>query len=239
MLLMQRPADQAGVHVARSLSDERGSPPPARIVIASSQPLFLDGLAAALEAEPDASVVGHCADDEVVRDTIRRLQPDVALLDIGLSRPESRALLRQLTDEAPNTKVVVLTSRMDDEALVEAVRLGLRGVVAKSIDSTIVIQCVRHVYGGGYWLDTHMTTAALRTMVRREATERELSGVGLTRRELQVAALAGQGPSVPAIAAQLKISTATVKVHLHQVYRKLGLTDRAALIVYTREHALG
>ena len=89
MILMQRPADQAVVRGARPLLDERALLPPARIVIASAQPLFLDGLVAALEAEPYASVVGRCADDELIRDTIRQLQPDVALLDIGLSRHES------------------------------------------------------------------------------------------------------------------------------------------------------
>ena len=238
MIVMQPPAEQPVGRVARPLSDERALRPHARIVIASAQPLFLDGLAAALEAEPDASVVGRCADDESVRDTIRELRPDVALLDIGLSRPEGWALLRQLAAESQLPKLVVLTPHIDDEALVEAVRLGIRGVVPKSIDSSIVVQCVRHVHGGGYWLDKQMTTSGLRTMVRREATERRLADVGLTRRELQVAALAGRGLSVSAIAPQLKISAGTVKVHLHQVYRKLGLTDRAALIVYTREHAL-
>jgi DNA-binding NarL/FixJ family response regulator len=209
-----------------------------RLLIASGQPLFLDGLEALLGNEADVAVIARCSDDESIVRLSQEKQPDVALLDIDISRENSLRTVRRLNDAAPAMKVVLFTARAEGDALIEAVRLGVRGVLLKSGASSVIAQCLRQVQAGAYWLEKQMTAAALGRMVRREATQRQLSRAGLTPRELEIARLAGQGLRNAGIGAKLGISPATVKIHLHQIYRKLSLSGRIALMVYARDNDL-
>jgi two-component system nitrate/nitrite response regulator NarL len=223
---------------ARSHAGPEESATAIRIVISSPQPLLLDGLESVLSAEPDVAAIRRCDDIEHLDDAIGRLEAHVALLDVDLDRAATWKLVRHLSETAPATKLLLLTTRVVADKLIDAVRLGVRGVLLKSIPSPMIVECVRHVQRGGYWLDKQMTAAGLRSMMRPEAARRDLARAGLTPRELQIATLAGQGVPLVSIGTSLKISPATVKVHLHQVYRKLGLSNRTALVIYAREHAL-
>ena len=219
-------------------SELRAEPKPVRILIGSEQPLFLDGLEALLKTDAEIAIVARCSDDEAMVRHGHEHQPDVALLDLDISRENRLGTVRRLNEAAPEMKVILFTARADGEALVDAVRLGVRGVLLKSGASSVVFQCIRQVHAGAYWLEKQMTAAALGRMVRREATQRQLSRAGLTPRELEIARLAGQGLRNAGIGTKLGISPATVKIHLHQIYRKLGLTGRIALMVYARDNDL-
>ena len=212
--------------------------PAARLLIASEQPLFLDGLQALLGRETDSLVVARCIGDDDILAQAVSLHPDVALLDVDISRSANLEILRRLNEATSATKVVLFTPRADEEALIASVRLGVRGVLLKSVATSVIMQCVRQVHGGGYWLDKQMTAMALRKIVRREATQRRLSVAGLTPRELEIARLAGQGLRNQGMGSKLGISPATVKIHLHQIYRKLNLSNRLALMIYARDNDL-
>jgi len=222
----------------RKASEPRGASKPVRILIGSEQPLFLDGLEALLRKEADLTVVARCADHDTIVSQGVEAQPDVALLDIDITREANLVTVRRFGNATPNTKIVLFTARAEGDALIEAVRFGVRGVLLKSGSSSVIFQCVRQVYGGAYWLEKQMTAAALGKMVRREATQRQLSRAGLTPRELEIARLAGQGLRNVGIGEKLSISPATVKIHLHQIYRKLNLSGRIALMVYARDNDL-
>jgi DNA-binding NarL/FixJ family response regulator len=209
-----------------------------RVLIGSEQPLFLDGLEALLTRETDIEVVSRCPADTSIVDRGIEFQPDVVLLDVDISRESSLEIVRRLNNQTPHAKVVLFTARAEGDALIEAVRLGVRGVLLKSGASSIIFDCLRQVHGGSYWLEKQMTAAALGKIVRREATQRQLSRAGLTPRELEIARLAGQGLRNVGIGTKLGISPATVKIHLHQIYRKLGLSGRLALMVYARDNDL-
>ena len=208
----------------------------ARIIIASAEPLFLDGLEALVGREPDTRVVARGAADGSIRRDVEELQPDVALLDIDLSRPDSGRLVRDLRDGAPAMKLIVFTARADREAFLDAVRLGVRGVLLRSAGSSQIIQCIREVRGGSWWPDKQMM-ATLRQTIRREA-QRNRAPQGLTPREAEIATLAGRGLRNLEIGNTLNLSPATVKVRLYHVYQKLGLSGRLALIAYASDHAL-
>ena len=218
--------------------DQRPDAKSVRALIASEQPLFLDGLEALLQHEPDIAVIARCPNDEAIVSSGLEHKPDVALLDIDISRDNSLGTVRQLNEAAPAMKVILFTARAEGDALIEAVRLGVRGVLLKSGASSVIFQCIRQVNAGAYWLEQQMTAAAMGKVVRREAAQRQLSRAGLTPRELQIARLAGQGLPNAGIGTKLKISPATVKIHLHQIYRKLGLSGRIALMVYAHENDL-
>ncbi len=214
----------------------REGPASAGIIIASAEPLFLDGLEALVGREPDTRVVARGAADGSIRRDVEALQPDVALLDIDLSRTDSERLVRDLRDAAPAMKLIVFTVRADGEAFLDAVRLGVRGVLLKSVGPSQIIQCIREVRGASWWPETQMM-ATLRQTVRREA-QRNRSPQGLTPREAEIATLAGRGLRNLEIGNTLNLSPATVKVRLYQVYQKLGLAGRLALIAYASDHAL-
>ena len=209
-----------------------------RVLVASGQPLFLDGLEALLGAEPDTRVVARRGDGPSIARGLEELHPDVGLLDLDLSQADSLRVMRLLHDAVPRLKLIVFTARVDDDVMMDALRLGVRGVLLKSATSAVVIECIREVRAGGYWLESEMTTSAIRKTVTGEATRRHLLREGLTPREAQIMALAGQGLGNSEIGRRLGIRPATVKVHVHQTYRKLGLSDRTALISYIRGRGL-
>ena len=214
----------------------REQPASERILIASAEPLFLDGLETLVGRESDTRVVARCADDGSIQRDAEELRPDVVLLDIDLSRLDGGRLVRDLRDAAPAMKLIVFTARADREALLEAARLGVRGVLLKSVGPSQIMQCIRAVQAGGCWPD-ELTAATLPQALRREAEQRRLSPQGLTPREAEIATLAGRGLRNLVIGNTLNVSPATVKVRLYRVYQKLGLSGRLALIAYASDHA--
>jgi DNA-binding NarL/FixJ family response regulator len=215
----------------------RDRPSSSRILIASAEPLFLDGLETLVGREPDTRVVARCADDGSIRRDAEELQPDVALLDIDLSRLDGGHLVCDLRDAVPAMKLIVFTARADREALLQAVRLGVLGVLLKSVDPSQITQCLRAVRAGGCWPEKQLTAAIQRRTVRGETALRGLSPQGLTPREAEIATLAGRGLRNLEIGSTLNVSPATVKVRLYRVYQKLGLSGRLALIAYAGDHA--
>jgi two-component system nitrate/nitrite response regulator NarL len=210
-----------------------------RVVVADDHLLFLHGLNSFLNGQGDLQVVAACENGKDALDQIVALQPDVALLDGDLPGLEALDIVRRLRAGSIATAVVIMTSAVDDQAFIAAIRLGVRGFLVKSMPPRLMAECVRQVSAGGYWLEKQATAVALEKIVRSEANQRRLSEAGLTRRETEIARLGGQGIRTAEIAKRLNISAGTVKLHLHQIYKKLGLSGRIALMVYARENGLG
>ena len=228
------PARRRGVRADVGLRDPPAS---ARILIASAEPLFLDGLETLVGREPHTRVVARCADDASIRRDAEALRPDVALLDIALSPLDGGCLVRDLRDAAPAMKLIVFTARADREALLEAARLGVRGVLLKSVGPSQILQCIHAVRAGGCWPEKQLTAATQRGAIRRETAKRSLWPRGLTPLEAEVATLAGRGLRNLEIGNTLNVSPATVKVRLYRVYQKLGLSGRPALIAHASNQA--
>jgi DNA-binding NarL/FixJ family response regulator len=226
------PTRQRGLRADVGLRDQPAS---ARILIASAEPLFLDGLETLVGRVPDTRVVARCADHRSIRRDAEEHRPDVALLDIALSPLDGGRLVRDLRDAAPAMKLIVFTARADREALLEAACLGVRGVLLKSVGPSQILQCIRAVRAGGCWPKKQLTTQ--RGAIRRETAKRSLWPRGLTPLEAEVATLAGRGLRNLEIGNTLNVSPATVKVRLYRVYQKLGLSGRPALIAYASKHA--
>ena len=209
-----------------------------RVVVADNHLLFLHGLNSFLAGQADLQVLAACETGKEALDQIMTHQPDVALLDGDLPGLDALDIVRRLRAGSSNTAVVIMTSAVDDQAFIAAIRLGVRGFLVKSMPPRLMAECVRQVHAGGYWLEKQATAVALEKIVRSEANQRRLSEAGLTRRETEIARLGGQGIRTAEIAKRLNISPGTVKLHLHQIYKKLGLSGRIALMVYARENGL-
>ncbi len=208
-----------------------------RILLADDHPIVLDGLEALFRLEPDFRVVGRCLAGDEVLPAVAQHQPDLLLLDIRMPRMDGMAVLRALRRDAQATRVVLLAAAFEDEQVVEALRLGVRGMVLKEQAPALLIECVRRVHAGGQWIEQQASGRALQSLVRREAAEQEASR-DLTPREIELVRLAASGLRNREISRRLQISEGTVKMHLHNVYRKLKLANRVALANYARQKGL-
>ena len=204
-----------------------------RLVLADDHPLLLDALARLVGQEPDMEVVARCGDGEAAPRAAREHRPDVLILDLRMPRLGGMEVLRRVAGEAPGVRVVVLADELDEEGLLEAVRLGARGVVLKEATPDALVRCVRAVHAGGQWLDNRVAGRALERLLARETARQQVAGV-LTPREVELVELVGRGLRNKEIAARLGIGEGTVKVHLHRIYDKLGVTSRVGLANHVR-----
>ena len=156
---------------------------PIRLVLADDHPIVLDGLENLFRLEPDFRVVARCVNGEECLAAVRRFQPDVLVLDIRMPGKDGLAVLRELHREKQPVKVVLLAAALEEEEVLEALRLGVRGMLLKELAPQMVVQCVRKVHAGGQWVEKQAFGRALDTLLRREAGEREAAGV-LTPREI-------------------------------------------------------
>ena len=203
-----------------------------RLILADDHPLVLDGLRHLFEQEPDMRVVARCGDGEAALRAVREHRPDILVLDLNMPRLGGMEVLRRLAREGLGVRAVLLTADIGEDELLEAVRLGVRGIVLKEMAPDLLVRCVRTVHGGGQWLEQHATGRALERLLAREASRTQLKD--LTLREIELVRFANEGLRNKEIAARLGISEGTVKIHLHRVYEKLGVTSRVELANYVQ-----
>jgi DNA-binding NarL/FixJ family response regulator len=208
-----------------------------RLVLADDHPIVLDGLETLFRLEPDFQIAARCVSGEEAVVAVRRHQPDVLILDIHMPRKDGLAVLRDLRREKLPTKVVLLAAVLEEEEVLEALRLDVRGMVLKELAPQMVVQCVRKVHAGERWLEKHAVTRVVDSLLRREAGEREAANV-LTPREIEMVGMVARGLRNKEMSERLAISEGTVKIHLHHIYRKLKVENRVELILYAQSKRL-
>jgi DNA-binding NarL/FixJ family response regulator len=210
---------------------------PIRLVLADDHPIVLDGLENLFRLESDFRVVARCVNGEECLEAVRRFQPDVLVLDIRMPGKDGLAVLRELRREQQPTQVVLLAAALEEDEVLEALRLGVRGMVLKELAPQMVVQCVRKVHAGEQWLEKQAVGRALDTLLRREAGEREAATI-LTPREIEMVGMVARGLRNKEMSDRLAISEGTVKIHLHNIYRKLKVENRVELILYAQSKRL-
>lgn len=206
-----------------------------RIAIADDHPIVLDGLEQLFRLEKEFRIVARCTDGQQALQAVSEHHPDVLILDLRMPQRSGLGVLRQMKELNLETRVVVLTAALEEEEVLEAIRLGVRGVVLKEMAPRILVQCVRKVAAGGQWLEKESVGRALEKMLRRGGAS--VAG-SLTPRELDVVRLVCEGLRNKEIAERLLISEGTVKIHLHSIYEKLQVSGRVELSVVARDRGL-
>ena len=211
---------------------------PITVVLADDHPLMLRGLQGLLSSEVDFQVVAECVNGEEALRSIRIYQPDLAVVDLSMPQRDGLSVSRELNREKLRTRIVLLAASIDQHQMVEAHRLGVRGVVLKEMAPRLLLQCLRKVYAGELWIERRAVARALDTLLQREAAAREIGSI-LTTREAEIARLVACGLRNRPIAQRLLVSEATVKTHLHNIYDKLNVESRGQLILYCTERGIG
>ncbi|MBI4200097.1 MAG: response regulator transcription factor [Chloroflexi bacterium] len=207
------------------------------LVVADDHPLISEGVESLLRQEPDFTVLRRCRDGEETLEALRELRPDVLILDLRMPRMKGLAVLREMRKERLPTRVVLLAAVVEEDEVMEALHLGVSGVVLKDTPPQLLLQAVRKVHAGEQWLEKQSFGRALQKMLRREAGARQVAGI-LTRREIEIVRLVTRGLRNKEIAEKLFIDEGTVKVHLHNIYEKLGVCGRPALVRYAEDKGL-
>jgi two-component system, NarL family, nitrate/nitrite response regulator NarL len=210
---------------------------PIRLVIADDHPIVLQGLQRLFESYQDFEVLRSCEDGEQALAAVRSLRPDILLLDLRMPGSDGLDVLRTISAEKLECRTVLLTAAVSDDQVVEAMLLGAMGIVLKESSPEVLIDCVRRVHAGEQCIERDTMTRAFGRALRRESATREAAKT-VTPRELEIVRMIGQGLRNKAIAERLFISEGTVKIHLHNVYEKLGLTGRLELALYAQQKGL-
>lgn len=208
-----------------------------RLVIADDHPLILRGIEHLLATEAGYEILACCGNGREALEEVRRHSPDVLILDSRMPLLDSLEVIRVLAREHPLTCVVLHAEGSEDGLIREAVRLGVRGVVLKEMPPGTLLQCIRRVCTGEYWLEWRSASRVLEEMRRREEATRDLAGV-LTSREQEILSLLCRGLRNKEIASHLSISEPTVKAHLRHISEKLHVKGRMALLRYAEDKGL-
>lgn len=207
-----------------------------RIVIADDHPIFRDGLRKLLSLEDDFEVVGEARDGNEVLEVMREKDPDVLLLDLRMPGLDGLSVLQSLKGSGCRSRIIILTASEDKNEFVQAMKLGCSGIVLKQTATELLYKSIRKVHAGEIWLDSHTTAAVMRqfaspgrvSSAERKGRERS----PLSQREREIVALVAQGFKNKEIAEKIFISEQTVKNHLHNIFDKLGVSDRLELALY-------
>jgi DNA-binding NarL/FixJ family response regulator len=219
-------------------ANEDGSAKPIRIVVADDHPIFRDGLKHLLSLEKDFEVVGEVGHGDDVVPAVEQHRPDILLLDLKMPGMHGLAILQKLQTDGMATKVIVLTASEDKNEFVQAMKLGTCGIVLKQSPTDLLIKSIRKVHAGEIWLDTHTTAAVMRQFSANEeyaalpTNGRSRERSPLSQREREIVGLVAQGFKNKEMAEKMFISEQTVKNHLHNIFDKLGVSDRLELALY-------
>jgi DNA-binding NarL/FixJ family response regulator len=204
-----------------------------RLIVADDHPVVLEGIARLIEREPDLELLARCTDGDTVLEALQEHPSDILVLDLDMPRLSGMEVLRQAAEGGFNIRVVLLTADIGEQELLEAVRLGVRGVMLKEMAPDLLARCIRTVHAGGQWLERHLTGWTLERLLLPEGARQRATWV-LTLREIELARLVSQGLRNKEIAFRLGITEGTVKTHLHRIYDKLGMAGRVELANYAR-----
>jgi two-component system nitrate/nitrite response regulator NarL len=197
-----------------------------RVVVADDHPLYLDGIVAAVERADDLDLVASCGDGREALREILALQPHVAAIDHLLPGFDATQIVEALADAGSPTRTLIFSARLDSRGVYDAIQAGAAGYISKSWSRSRMCDAIRSVAEGHSIFAEELHDGMGAEIRRRGAIAQDR----LTDREREILTRMAEGSSAPRIAGELYLSTATIKTHQHNIYEKLGVSDRAAAV---------
>lgn len=232
------PSEATGVKLAD------GGEPTIRVLIADDRSLFRDGLANLVSTQKDLHVAGTVDSAATANEQIRLIKPDVVLLGWPAAAPGSQRIFAAVQDGKLLTRIIIMVADDGKEDFVEAIRMGCSGIVPKNTSTELLLKSIRKVHAGEIWLDRMSTADVIRRLAKKGSGNTGARqglrdrGAALSTREREIVGLIAQGFKNRDMAERLFISEQTVKNHLHNIFDKLGVSDRLELALYAIHHKL-
>jgi DNA-binding NarL/FixJ family response regulator len=211
-----------------------------RVLIAVDQRVVREGLRTLLGLVDDVEVVGVAADGDEAVQLAMAHQAEVVLMDLRMPRCDGVEATRRLRTEAPQIKVLVLTTYADDRSVLDALRAGARGYLTKDSGAEEIQHALHQLAQGQAAIDPAVQHHLLDVIahIPPEQEHAEALPDGLTSREVEVLTLIAQGLTNRQIAERLFVNESTVKTHINHLFAKIGIHDRAQAVTYAYEHGL-
>lgn len=216
-----------------------------KILLVEDSKFLRELMLSELSRHKDLEIVGSAASAEEAVQLINEQSPDVVVMDINLPGKSGIEACREIRDQAPNAKIVILTSSTSQDDLFKALEAGATGFVSKNSPHTRLLEAVRLAYEGHALIDPKVTLPLIQEFVQfRRSQAADLPLVdeskiqGLTTREIEILYLVGQGKSNMEIARNVNVQEVTVKSHVHQLLRKLSMTNRMQLAIFANDLGL-
>ena len=211
---------------------------PARLVIADDHELARAGLRAMLTDQRGFELVGEASNGQEALQLCRRLQPDLALIDVRMPGMDGLSTCRAVKQECPATSVILVTMHANPEYLFEALKAGAAGYVLKDVSQRELISAVQKVLHGESILNQELMARLLQRLARETPGQEDLPPGRLSPREREVLELLTKGQTNREIARKLTVSVSTVKIHVEHILAKLGVSDRTQAAVRATEMGL-
>jgi len=202
---------------------------PIRVLVADDHAVLREGLRSFLELQEGIEIVGDAADGAEAVELAERLRPTVVLMDLVMPKLDGVEAMRALNERVPGTRVIILTSYIDDDRLLPAIRAGAAGYLLKNAEPQELARAIRTAAAGEALIDP---SVAARLVERLAQDEQRDDYESLTAREREVLELIGRGFSNKRIARELGIAEKTVKTHVSNLLGKLGVADRTQAALY-------
>lgn len=203
-----------------------------RVVLAEDHHVVRAAVATYLTKEADIEVIGEVAEGNMLLDTVKRLKPDILLLDAHMPGHKVIESAQTLRKEHPDVRILVLSAYHRREYVLSLIHAGAAGYILKDDSPQMLVQAVRAVAQGEEWFSPQLAEIVLLTRKNKEVH------ADLTKRELQVLHLMVNGLDNDHIAQKLVISRQTVKNHIRHIYSKLGVHSRVDAVLYAINHGL-
>jgi two-component system nitrate/nitrite response regulator NarL len=208
--------------------------PRTRVLVVDDHPMYRDAVAESVRRRPDFELVGTAADGREALDLIASERPDVAVLDMKMPGLDGTQVLNALARENSPTRVVILSGDLESALVYSALAAGASGYLSKEVGAEAICDAIATVGRGGTLLPPEVHDGLLREIRLRAHDDRP----ALSARERDVLKLAATGCSAPEMGRRLHLGAGTVKTHLQSLYRKLGVSDRAAAVAEAMRQGL-
>ncbi len=204
------------------------------VVLAEDHEVVRQAVGALLEREGECTVVGEAANGQDAIGLIQRLRPAVAVMDVGMPVMNGLEAAREIRDQFPEVRSILLTVHVEDSFVLEALEAGVRGYVVKTQCGSDLIKAIREVMRGFLYVSPHISRTLVDAFLSRNNSHRS----ELTRRERQVLQLTAEGKTAREIAQMLGFSARTVDSHRARIMGKLDINDRTGLVRYALRQGL-
>jgi DNA-binding NarL/FixJ family response regulator len=212
---------------------------PIRVILAEDHTIVRKGLRALLESAMDIEVVAEAADGRMALDLVADMRPDVVVMDITMPLLNGLEATRQLKQQYPDLKIVILTMHSDEEYVFQSLRAGVDGYLIKQTAPNELVKAIRAAHQGDSYMSPAISKKVIAEYIRQAEKGLEPSSLErLTRREREVLQLVAEGHSMGQIAGLLYISEKTARVHRSHLMSKLDLHNTAELTLYAVRHGV-
>ncbi len=212
-----------------------------RVLIVDDHTLFRSGIKSLLQRHEEFEVVDEAGDGLEGIKRAKLLQPDIVLLDLHMPGISGKEAVKLLVEEVPGINVLMLTVSEDAEDLIDTLRAGATGYLLKNIDTEALVDAIRRAAHGESVVSPQMT-AKLVQGVRAEpkaASAAPAQHEKLSPREREILVCLARGDTNKEIARRLALAESTVKIHIQNIFKKLGLNSRVQAALYAVEHGFG